>query len=201
MALTADGIQYLLGGTVPTFTFIKEQWYLLPPLFLLVMFFPLMGPVAEEFGWRGYALPRLQEKWGPLIASLAIGTAWGLWHLPEFFTPGTSQYVLGIGLLVPFTISEIANSIFMTWVYNKTKESLLIGGLMAHTAMNFLGTLLITEVTAEAFTEGAVDLPDTRLILLLFGIMTLVALVLVIVTKGRLGYSAKDEDVCSPGQV
>lgn len=192
MALTADGIQYLLSGPIPTFTFIKEQWYLLPPLFLVVMFFPLMGPVAEEFGWRGYALPRLQDRWGPLIASLVIGTAWGVWHLPEFFTPDTSQSALGIGLLIPFTISEIANSIFMTWVYNKTNGSLLVAGLMTHTSINFLGTLLITEATTEAFTEGAVELPATRLILLLFGVMTLVAFILVIATKGRLGYSAKE---------
>lgn len=193
VAFASNGIQYVLGGPVPTFTFIKEQWYLLPPLFLLVMFFPTQGPVAEEFGWRGYALPQLQEKWGPVIASLIIGTAWGVWHLPEFFAPGTSQYAMGIGLLVPFTISEIANSIFMTWVYNKTRGSLLIAGLMAHAATNFLGVLLITEVTVQAFTRGAVVLLDSRLVLLFFGIMTLVALILVIATRGRLGYSAKDE--------
>jgi len=99
----------------------------------------------------------------------------------------------GMSFLPCFILIEVGFSYMMTWVYNKTKGSLLIGGIMAHAAINTLGALLITEVTAEAFTQGTVDFPDRRLILLFFGIMTFVALILVIVTTGRLGYSAEDE--------
>ncbi|MCD4754081.1 MAG: CPBP family intramembrane metalloprotease [Anaerolineaceae bacterium] len=43
-------------------------------------------PEPEEFGWRGYALPKLQDKYGPLAASLVIGIVWGIWHC-QFFLP------------------------------------------------------------------------------------------------------------------
>jgi uncharacterized protein len=80
--------------------------YLIGYLTILV----IGGPLGEEAGWRGFALPRLQQRSGPLVGTLILGVLWGLWHLPEFFTPGTSQYVSGIGFvghLISFFVFDI----------------------------------------------------------------------------------------------
>jgi membrane protease YdiL (CAAX protease family) len=56
----------------------------------------LAGPVAEEFGWRGYVQPRLRQYYGPLGTVPVLGAAWGLWHVPLYFLPGTGQHDDGL---------------------------------------------------------------------------------------------------------
>jgi membrane protease YdiL (CAAX protease family) len=60
-------------------------------VFLYVVAGPIFlfagGPVFEEIGWRGFALPRLQRLHGPLVGTLILGTLWALWHLPLFLIP------------------------------------------------------------------------------------------------------------------
>jgi len=103
-----------------------------------------LGPMAEELGWRGYALPRLQRKMSALNASLILGLLWGLWHLPAFWVPGAA-----LGLDVTPTFYTIAKYVFdvigvtiiFTWIYNNTRGSLLIDFLF-HAAYNALPGLL-----------------------------------------------------------
>lgn len=72
----------------------------------------LAGPVAEEFGWRGYVQPRLRQSYSRMATTLVLGAAWGLWHVPLYFLPGTGQHDEGLFtqqglvfflLLFPFT--------------------------------------------------------------------------------------------------
>ena len=63
------------------------------PIGLLIW---LLNAYPEEYGWRGYALPRLLEKFSPITASLILGIAWGIWHLPLHFIPTTTQYVIPV---------------------------------------------------------------------------------------------------------
>lgn len=56
----------------------------------------LSGPVAEEFGWRGYVQPRLREFFGAAGTTAVLGAAWGLWHVPLFFLNGTGQHDDGL---------------------------------------------------------------------------------------------------------
>lgn len=189
ICFVAIGIHLLLGGNPPRFTFFKQEWYLAPVLFVLML---VDGPL-EEFGWRGFAVPKLQKKLNPLIASLIIGIAWGIWHLPEFLQPGSPQYPMGISFLPLFVADEVFNSILMTWLYNKTKGSLLLSGFMFHNALNFWSITLLAEITMTGLLHGEASPEyDMRLLVLEGSIAMFVAIILAIVTKGQLGYSVND---------
>jgi len=56
----------------------------------------LAGPVAEEFGWRGYVQPRLRQSYSRIATTMVLGAAWGLWHVPLFFLRGTGQHDTGL---------------------------------------------------------------------------------------------------------
>jgi membrane protease YdiL (CAAX protease family) len=58
------------------------SWPDVPTLLPVAIFWPILASLGEEFGWRGFLLPRLQARWGALAAALAIGIIWGVWHLP-----------------------------------------------------------------------------------------------------------------------
>ena len=201
--LTGIGIYILIGGEPPPLTFWKKEWFL-APVFMLLFLAPMFGPGGEEpFGWRGYAQPQLQARfsqwWGPLLTSFIIGTAWGLWHLPEFFNPSSTQYALGIGFLIPFIMMEISNSIVMTWLYNKTGASVLIAGVVYHLMLDLSATLLL-DITLTGLMSGeVVPTPDSGLLWMQVVVMVIVALVFVIATKGRLGFAAKETTVNDGG--
>ena len=108
-------INKLLGNTFRGSLFLTQLGSFLPLL--------VLGPLSEEIGWRGYALGRLQTRWNALISSLIIGLVWALWHLPLFLMVGTSQHELGLPF-VGFLVVIMANSIFYTWLYNNTEQSL-----------------------------------------------------------------------------
>ena len=93
----------------------------------------LIIALIEEVGWRGYALPRLQKRYGALIASLLLGLLWGSWHLPQWFIPATGQadkWPFAI-----FLLHTIAFSILLTWLYNRSAGSLW-PVILAHAAFN-----------------------------------------------------------------
>lgn len=126
----------------------------------------LMGPLAEEIGWRGFALDRLFFYWNAPMASLIIGIIWGLWHLPLFLFPGSMYYEWGIGssLFWLFLLRMTALSVIMTLVYVHTNRSIL-SAILLHFMFNFTygflqpspleihlyGTLLISLVAIIPF--------------------------------------------------
>lgn len=192
------GVHLVFGGTVPPFIMITEELNLIPLYLVLVVLSPFQGPVGEEFGWRGYALPRLQSKYGPLIASLVIGTIWGIWHLPTFFAPlGVLSAIVsavGLGFIIPYTLGTIANTIFMTWLYNKTKASALIAGIVWHAGMNFWAPVILSDSSLRAAQEGT-HLPtiEPSLYMSVLGVLVAGAIILVIATKGKLGFQSELE--------
>ncbi len=180
----------LMGADMPAFTFFRQEWYLAPIFFLVTI---IGGPIGEEFGWRGFALPKLQNKWGPLIGTLILGLTWGLWHLPEFLRPGSLHHEIGLGFLPFYVAGSLSLSIFMTWVYNKTHGSLLVGGFIYHNADNFWGVVLMTGVTMSAALQGegssTLDVTIWKAAII---VAVVAAVVLAIATKGQLGYSGKN---------
>jgi len=125
----AAATQLALGGTLPPSPAAGHVG-LAAANFLLV--FLVGGPLGEEFGWRGYALPALQLRCGWRVASLLLGVVWAVWHLPLFYSDGTVQSHLPIGL---FALSAIASSVLFAWLFNRSQGS-VVPVLVLHTAVN-----------------------------------------------------------------
>jgi membrane protease YdiL (CAAX protease family) len=87
---------------------------------------------GEEIGWRGYALPRIADRFGLSTASVLVGLIWGVWHLPLFFLPGADKYGQSFPLYVA---GVVAFSVAIAWLYGNTNGSLLLTMLM-HSAFN-----------------------------------------------------------------
>ena len=121
------------------------------------------------------------------MTALIIGIAWGLWHIPEFFSQGALHYEIGAAYIPLFILCEIALSVVMTWLYNKTNSSLLIAGLLFHNAENFWSVGLTTNATMKTLQVGQVAV-NVRLWVLSIIVYTLFAVVLALATKGKLGY-------------
>ena len=123
-----------------------------PIMLLLVLLISLIsGPLNEEFGWRGYALDKLLLRFGFLEASLILGFIWGIWHLPWYFTPGQAQYNLlqdSVFHAIMFIPSVMMLSSWVTFVYIKTKRSILAGALV-HMFSNLIGSQLLSSYTTE----------------------------------------------------
>ncbi len=105
------------------------------PIGLLIW---LLGAYPEEYGWRGYALPRILEKHNPLTASLILGAVWGIWHLPLHFIPTTTQYVIPIW---QYVLLSLVLSVLYTWLYLSTNGNLFIASLF-HASGNIAGALI-----------------------------------------------------------
>ena len=99
-----------------------------------------MTPYMEEFGWRGYALDRMQTGANAVIASLVLGFFWGLWHLPLFFMEGTVQAEAAIPIW-EFILQQMVLAILYTWLYNNTRGTLLVA-ILFHTIGNTSAALL-----------------------------------------------------------
>ena len=89
-------------------------------------------PPAEEFGWRGYALDRLQNRFNALLSSVILGLIWGLWHLPLFGLEGSIQQNVPIWA---FVLGTVLFSVILTWLYNNTGGSIL-AVILLHTTGN-----------------------------------------------------------------
>jgi uncharacterized protein len=104
----------------------------------ITLFQLFSGPIAEEAGWRGFALPRLESKHGALVASLILGAIWTFWHLPFFYMTGATQ----MGIPMPIYLFLVVTiTIYLTWLYNNTRGSLAITTL-AHFTYNLSSTLI-----------------------------------------------------------
>jgi len=133
----------------------------LPAYLGALVFVSILGGGFEEPGWRGFALPRLEHRYNtPLRATLVLALLWGLWHLPLY----------GLGFIGPMLYV-----FFYTYLYNKTGSVLLC--ILLHGSFTAaLDTLILA---TDSFT---VDL-------VIFGTLVAATLVLIVATRGRLGYA------------
>jgi len=91
--------------------------------------------LGEEVGWRGFALPRLQARFSPLISSLIITIVWFSWHIPlKLMNPDALPYLF-------YGLTFFPQSVLLTWIYNRTDGSILAVGI-AHVSTNVSGKFL-----------------------------------------------------------
>jgi membrane protease YdiL (CAAX protease family) len=147
--------------------------------FAVVLF--VGGPFLEEPGWRGFALPRMQARlgyWGPLVGTLLLGVLWALWHFPQYMMPDWAAQNGGLNLpaMLIYIASVIPITIVLTWVYNRTRGSLFMT-ILAHTSINAFSVYIGPMFPAQAgsLVNGFVGFGGA-------------ALLLVLLTRGRLGF-------------
>jgi membrane protease YdiL (CAAX protease family) len=167
----------VLGGRAPA----------LPSLAVLVAYLPglvlqmVTTGLAEEPGWREFAMPRMQRRYGPVISTLVVGLLWGAWHLPLFLTEWGGPHVDTTRVL-EFTGTTVAFSFVMTWLFNRSGESMPLVMLLHTSVNNFISVMwssmfpsLSPEYAMHAFLAGSV----------------VAALVVLVATRARLGLPAQ----------
>lgn len=136
----------------------------------------LAGPLGEEPGWRGFALPRMEARFGPVLAPVLVGLLWAAWHLPFFFIHGWTSSPPWIYVLIVVSLSFV-----MTFAFNLSRFAVLTAIAM-HAAFNTVSRFL-----AGLFgnIEPSAPIPF-ELVLAVCGFA--VAALLIAATRGRLAY-------------
>lgn len=138
-AVLTVGSLYLAGalsGKAASLAGVGPLYSLVPLLLFLIVF----AGLGEEFGWRGFAVPRVQVRLSALVTSLGIGILHSLWHTPLFFIEGVSQHEIAqqIGFLpalLGYTVLVTAGAVQSTWIFNNSKGSVLLVAVY-HGALN-----------------------------------------------------------------
>lgn len=152
-------------------------------LVAFVFMFLIGGPLFEEPGWTGFAQKRLQRLHGPLVGGLILGALWALWHLPGFLIP--SQNLTDIpprGTVmdfVVFTLALMGLRLVIMWVVNNARGSVLMA-ILTHASWNtFYSAALIGLLPVRSVLGSYLNLTVAAWAM---------ALAIVVLTRGRLGY-------------
>ena len=142
VAFVAVALHRLIVGDDAEFR-VEVGTILFVPLGLIVGLF--IGPLQEELGWRGYALPRLLDRWSSVQAGLLLGGAWACWHIPLYAIDAGGQERAPLSM---FLTSVVALSIVYTWLWVATGGSLLLAVLL-HSATNAAGVVLLKDAGSD----------------------------------------------------
>ena len=175
LALGATLLDALTGGAAPSLARqvpdSVPQGAIVPLLPLLFIFgFLFGGPLGEEPGWRGFALPRFLGGFGTWTATALLGLVWGLWSIPLFEIPGTAQSALPLGAYLFWTIGL---SYLLGRLYRASNGDLPLL-MLCRTAINVSTALLVLPVGT---------LLSTRPFLFHLGLVWLVCLVLTVTAR------------------
>jgi membrane protease YdiL (CAAX protease family) len=128
VAFLIVGILRLLGGATTS-----PQRPVVPQLLTFLLLSIVTGAMGEELGWRGFLLPRLQQRFNALTSSLTVGLIWAIWHSPLWLLPGYGWDAIPYW---SFALGTISSSVLFTWVLNNTGGSLVMASLM-HLTLNY----------------------------------------------------------------
>ncbi|QIN83270.1 CPBP family intramembrane metalloprotease [Rubrobacter tropicus] len=165
-----------------------RKWPLLVSVFLPEILVPLvLIQLFEEAGWTGFMQNALQERRGPLLASLLVAPAFALMHLPLVLLDvprgGFVPFVVGIAVQVALlTIIAVFFRVVIMWIYNRARRSVLIVALF-HSSFNSA-----TGSGDARFTSELVSGPAAMLVPV--AVLVVLAVVILTFTRGRLSYKA-----------
>jgi uncharacterized protein len=185
----------ILPGALASFQGLTSKILVSYPFAFILIFFG-GGPLGEEIGWRGFALPRMQSSYGPLKATLLLGILWTFWHLEDFLTasqgggPGTGLSAFYFHLPI-FMVMVMALAIIMTWVFNHTRGSIFIA-ILLHASYDAFGSTV-----QPLFSAPIVS----KMNLFLLPGFVVMAILTLLFTRGRLGYQPNQGQPLNPVQV
>ena len=165
------------------------------PTLLLSTFLPsvifglLIPSIAEEPGWRGFALPRLQAAYGPILGTIILGTLHGIWHLPALFTPLLGPFT--VQGFITFVLTAAAGTFIYTWLFNNTRGSVWMA-MVLHASSNAASQLVTSLIPEDVQLTGWMKTLESGWLNVI--IFTAAALVLVIFTRGTLGYQRNQSE-------
>ncbi|ALU39635.1 hypothetical protein AS188_07575 [Kocuria flava] len=133
-----------------------------------VLLVRLVAAVPEEAAWRGFALPRWQERWNGTAAALVLGVVWAAWHLPLLLDRSNPMSAYPLPLYV---LSVLATSVVWAWVFNSTGRSVLVLVLL-HGTGNAVGDVLFAGDTALWRGFQAVEAVVMTVLALVVALMT-----------------------------
>lgn len=144
--LLGNVITHVVGNTSSAASVTVTPGLLLATFLTFLRVFFFTGGINEESGWRGFALPRLQVKYSPLLAALIIWFLHMIWELPgDLLSPGSTWPMLSRLVLMPCW------SILFMWVYNRTEGSIL-APVLFHASMNSMNPLMGVLPVSNAVT-------------------------------------------------
>jgi membrane protease YdiL (CAAX protease family) len=156
-----------------------------PSVTVLAVYLPMLvlqmltTGLAEEPGWRDFALPRLQDKFGPMRSAFILGPLWALWHMPLFLTEWGGYPEADWTRPASFAVFCIAFNVVMAWVFNRTGQSLPLA-MLAHVSVNNFMSVVWSEMfptVSENVTSYALAVSAV-----------IAAVIVIIATRGKLGY-------------
>lgn len=143
------------------------------PISLLgfVMLMAIGGPLAEELGWRGFALDRLQFRHSAGVASLILGAVWALWHMPLFLIGFTTQGAMGLWSISAalWTAQVLLVSFIYTSAHNGNNRSIL-AAIAIHFMWNSVETIVVG-TGSSALSPALSSIKTALLAALVLGVM------------------------------
>jgi len=160
MRLVANFVARMIDGQPYPIVDTSNPLWTIIPLFIQAFISSGMG---EEFGWRGYALPRLQAKWNALVSSIVLGLICASWHIPAFFIPNLPLYQTNFWEWVPLIL---LSSVLFTWIFNNTKGSVL-AAVFFHASLN--ASVVVLPTYSSLWYYYGIFLLVVILIVVIFG--------------------------------
>jgi uncharacterized protein len=179
LPVTTTAAASALYGTTPIDA-LASKWtlvftLLLPDLLLRLVLLNL----AEEIGWLGFLQARLQDRYGPLKACGLIEIPFAIWHVPSVLVDYAGQLSVALLVLGFFTIAQLFGRVVIMWLYNSTRRSVLLVGLY-HATHN---------MTINHLPGELLGVPPEAGFFIVTGIVAITAVAIILLTRGRLGYS------------
>ena len=181
----------VLHGAAPLGA-LARNWALLFTTFLPGVIVPFLHTnLWEELGWTGFLQSTLQDRRGPLLASLIVVPFFALFHLPARFvagwivddhTPLAQVPTIALGYFVSAAVVAVFLRVLIMWIYNGSGRSLIVVGLF-HSAFNItIGNEVMPEL---------LNLPASETSLMCLGVLVVLAVAVVVFTRGRLAYQGR----------